>query len=102
MHFRSAVLPLGVAAIVAMALMVNAPRASAQTGTSDPTGHGCCTLLPGGEPTVEVSGFSFDTFLLDRASRLMTASSRWQSTALARPVTAARVRLTVARPLVSH
>ncbi len=99
MHVRSAALALVIAAISFAAC-----ASSAQAQTSDPSvpGHGCCTLLPGGEPTVEISGFSFDTFLLDRASRLMTASSRWQSTALARPVTAARVRLTVARPLVSH
>jgi hypothetical protein len=45
-----------------------------------------------------MSGFSFDAFLLDRASRLVMAATQWQSPEVARASTWVRTRPMVVRP----
>jgi len=103
MHVRSAALPLAILAIAAVALFAKAPDAYAQTTDPDTPGHGTCVLLPGNEPTVEASSFTFDMFLLDRASRMMIATTRWNPTASARSIRrSTSARPTMARVRVTH
>ena len=67
---------------------------------SDPTapGHGSCIQTPYLQSVQPMSGFSFDAFLLDRASRLVMAATQWQSPEVARASTWVRTRPMVVRP----
>jgi hypothetical protein len=102
MHVRPAVLAVAVLAIAATALLTFAPTATAQVGEPGTNGHGACTLAPGAEPCVEMGSIGLDTFLMDRASRLVMAATRWQPRLAARPVALTRTGPAVARPRASH
>lgn len=83
-------------AVVAMAAAASVRSAGAQATDPGIPGHGSCMLIS--SPAVSgLSGFSFDTFMIERASRLMTATSRWQPVNSARLSHVTRVQSTVAR-----
>ena len=94
MHVRPAAFSLVALALVA--LVVFPSMAGAQITNPDPVGHGICTQAPGAEPVVDSSAPCFDTFLMDRASRLVLAAMQW------RPVAARPVALSPVRPVAAH
>lgn len=91
MHVRPAAHSLSLVALALVALLVFPSMAGAQITNPDPVGHGICTQAPGVEPVA--SPLCFDTFLMDRASRLVLAAMQW------RPVAARPVALSPVRPM---
>jgi len=102
MRSRSPVTSVAIFAVAAMVAIALVQAAHAQTGGSGDPGHGSCLSIQTIEPTSGLSGFSFDTFMIERASRLMAATSRWQPVNSARLARSTRVRFTVARTSAAH
>ncbi|HTM57860.1 MAG TPA: hypothetical protein VL123_05535 [Candidatus Udaeobacter sp.] len=80
------------AVIVAGFAFFGSTQAFAQTSDPDVTGHGTCQQAPSLEPSADLLAVSFDTFLLDRASRLIAAATRWQPSSSLKIVSVSQTR----------
>jgi hypothetical protein len=103
MHARMVPAALAIVLCASIASLLLASSSSAQTSVPDVTGHGSCYQTPNNEPgDVAVMLGGMDSFLHDRAARILSAAAHWNPI-FARPaVSVRRTRTAVLRTRVGR